>query len=178
MKRTIVFAALSLLFVASPSAAKEGLYFGANILFSDPSGGLSNLDSGNGFALRGGIGIGRYLSLDASIFKTAHDLKDGSGTADLKGGMIDAKVSFPISGSHIEPYIFGGAGTYKLEYPSVTRDGRGGLLGVGIDIYLFPQLSMSVGLVQTNISFDATAGNPSMRGEVTTLDIGLTYHFI
>jgi hypothetical protein len=166
------------LLAAVPVHAKEGLSLGVNLLFNDPGGDISNLDSGNGFGLRAGIGLNRYLSFVAAVFKTDHNIKDGSGTADLKGGTIDAKLNFPLTGSHISPYIQGGVGSYKLEYPAKTYDGTGGQLAIGIDIELFPELDFNVGLGRRNITFDATATNPEFKGRVTTLDFGFTYTFL
>ncbi len=179
MKKSFwVMLVLAAIITAAPVHAKEGFYLGANLQFNDFSGDLNNLDSGNGFGLRGGFGLNRYLAFEAGIFKTDHDLKNGSGAADFKGGTIDAKLNFPLTGSHIEPYIFGGVGTYKLDLPGQTLDGKGGQLGIGMDIYLFPELSFNVGLARKNVTFDATATNPELKGKVTTLDFGLTYHFI
>ncbi len=179
MKRSVaLLLVLAAFVIASPVQAKEGFYLGANVLFNDFSGDIDNLDSGNGLGLRGGFGLNRYLSFEAGIFKTDHDLKNGTGTADFKGGTIDAKLSFPLTGSHIEPYIFGGVGTYTLVYPGQTLDGKGGQLGIGMDIYLFPELSFNVGLARRNITFDATGATPELKGKVTTLDFGFTYHFI
>jgi hypothetical protein len=44
-----------------------------------------------------------------------------------------------------------------------------------MDIYLFPELNFNVGLARRNINFDTT---PETNGKVTTLDFGITYHFI
>ncbi len=180
MKRIVVLMLIvAAVIAAAPAQAKEGLYLGANVVFNNFSGDLSSLDSGNGLGLRGGIGIGRYFALEAGLFRSDHDLKNGTGTADFKAGTIDAKLNFPLTGSHIEPYILGGVGTYRLDLPGQTQlDGKGGQLGIGIDIYLFPELNLNVGLERRNVTFDATATNPELKGKVTSLDFGLTYHFI
>ncbi len=179
MKRNLAaLLALAACIVAVPSQAKQGFYLGANMLFNDFGGEVNDLTSGNGLGLRAGYGLNRHLSFEAGLFKSDHDLKNGAGTADFKGGTIDAKVDFPRSGSHIAPYISAGVGVYKLDYPLETVDGKGGQLGVGMDIELFSEVSLNVGLAWKSITFDATATSPKRTGTVTTLDFGVTYHFI
>jgi len=175
MKRTLSLIVLALTLIATPAMAKEGFYLGVNVLFNDLSGDIHDLDSGSGLGLRGGYGLNRYLAFEAAIFKTNHDVKNGNGTVDFKGGTIDAKLTLPLSGSHIEPYILAGVGTYKLDGSGVSTTGTGGQLGIGMDIYLFPELNINVGLARRNINFDTT---PETKGKVTTLDFGITYHFI
>jgi hypothetical protein len=178
MKRTLLLIALAMTLIATPAMAKEGFYLGVNVLFNDFSGDINDLDSGSGLGLRGGYGLNRYLAFEATIFKTNHDVKNGSGTVDFKGGTIDAKLTLPLSGSHIEPYLLGGVGSYKLDGSGISTNGTGGQLGIGMDIYLFPELNFNVGLTRRNITFDSTATTPETKGKVTTLDFGLTYHFI
>lgn len=175
MKKILIVIVLAITLMASPAIAKQGFYLGVNLLFNDFSGDINNLDSGNGLGLRGGIGLNRYLSFEAAIFKTDHDI-NGGGTADFTGATIDAKLNLPLTGSHIEPYIFGGVGSYTLDYPGQSIDGNGGQLGIGMDIYLFPELNFNVGLTRRNITFDQPGGD--VKAKVTTLDFGLTYHFL
>ena len=178
MKRILMFMALAMTLVATPAMAKEGFYFGVNWLFNDFSGDINNLDSGSGLGLRGGYGLNRYLAFEAAIFKTTHDVKNESGTVDFKGGTIDAKLTLPLTGSHIEPYLLAGVGSYKLDGSGISTEGTGGQLGIGMDIYLFPELNFNVGLTRRNITFDSTSTMPETKGKVTTLDFGITYHFI
>jgi hypothetical protein len=159
---------------ATPALAKEGFYLGANILFNDFSGAIDDLDSGHGLGLRGGYRLNRYLSFEAAVFTTSHDVQSG-GSVDFKGGTIDAKLNVPLTGSHIEPYLYGGVGSYTLEGSGSSADGKGGQVGVGLDITLFPELSFCVGLARRSIVFDTT---PEQKGKVTTLDFGFTYHFL
>lgn len=175
MKRMLIGMLLVATLIATPAIAKEGFYLGVNVLYNDFSGDIDNLDAGNGLGLRGGYGLNRYLSFEAAIFKTNHDVKNGSGTVDFKGGTIDAKLNLPLSGSHIEPYILAGVGSYKLDGNGFSTTGTGGQLGIGMAIYLFPELDFNVGLTRRNITFDTT---PETKAKVTTLDFGFTYHFI
>jgi hypothetical protein len=175
MKKVLLLSLLAMLLVAVPAVAKEGFYLGVNVLFNDFSGDINNVDAGNGLGIRGGYGLNRYLAFEAAIFKTTHDVTGGE-TLDFKGGTIDAKLSLPLTGSNIEPYIQAGVGTYTIDEAGTSTDGTGGQLGIGMDIYLFPELNFNVGLMRRNIDFDTTPDKT--KAKVTTLDFGFTYHFI
>jgi opacity protein-like surface antigen len=175
MKKFILFALTALTLIATPAMAKEGLYLGLYIPF-DSFSGDTNLDSGNGLGLRGGFGFGRYFSIEGTLFKSNIDLKGTNQTTDYKGGTIDAKLHFPLSGSHFEPYIMIGVGSYKIENSNAIN-GNGGQLGFGVDMYVFPELSISAGFTSTSITFDE--GTPvNLDATVRTIDVGLTYHFL
>ncbi len=168
-----------LLFIAAPAAAKDGFSLGVNELFNDISGDINSpelVNSGNGLGLRGGFGLNRYLSVEAGLWKTKHDMKNGGTTADLKAGTVDLKINFPLRGSQIEPYLLVGYGSYTLENNGISEDGKGTRFGIGLDIYLFPELSFNVGLTRNNVTF--THNNNDVDGKITTLDFGITYHFI
>jgi len=175
MKKVVLLCALALVVIATPAMAKEGFYLGVNVLFNEFGGDIKNLDSGNGLGLRAGIGLNRYFSIEGGLFRTDHEVKNGSGTVDFTGLTVDAKLNFPLSGSSIVPYILGGVGTYEFDRNGTTTDASGGQLGIGMDIYLFPELNFNVGLTRRNITVDT---NPEQDGKVTTLDFGFTYHFI
>ncbi len=182
MGRTTTLMSLAvvlLLFIVAPAVAKDGFYLGVNMLFNDISGDINTpewVDSGNGLGLRGGFGLNRYLSIEAGIWKTKHDMKFGGQTADLKAGTIDLKINFPLTGSHIEPYLLVGAGNYTIEQNGFSEDGKGGRIGIGMDIYLFPELSFNVGLTRNNVTF--THNSVDVDGKITTMDFGISYHFI
>lgn len=175
MKKSILMCILALTVMATPAMAKEGFYLGVNVLVNEFGGDINNLESGNGLGIRAGIGLNRYLSFEGALFKTDHDVKNGSGSVDFTGLTIDAKLNLPLSGSQIEPYFLGGIGTYEFDNNGTTTDATGGQIGIGIDIYLFPELNFNVGLTRRNITLDTT---PERDGKVTTLDFGFTYHFI
>ena len=159
--------------------SKEGLYLGVNLLFNDIGGDINSgdtFDSGDGLGLRGGYGLNRYFAIEAGIWKTKHDLTYGGKTANLKAGTVDLKISFPLSKSYIEPYLLAGVGTYSLEQNGFSEDGTGGRIGIGMDIYLSPELNLNVGLTRSNVTFTHNGSN--VNGKITTLDFGFTYHFI
>ncbi len=181
MKKVLLLAVASCLLFAAPAFAKSGFYLGANMLFNDISGEINTpetMDSGNGLGLRAGFGLNRYLAIEGGIWKTKHDSTVAGGTSvDLKAGTLDVKLNFPLSGSNIEPYLLVGMGNYTAEDSTTSVDGKGTQFGIGMDIYLFPELSFNAGLTWRKITFDMPSG-PDQDGKVTSLDFGITYHFI
>jgi len=182
MRRTttvISLTAVLLVFVAAPAAAKEGFYLGINVQFNDISGGINSpetVNSGNGRGLRGGFGLNRHFAIEVGIWKTKHTPANGVSAADLEAGTLDLKISFPLSGSYIEPYLLVGAGDYTIEQSGISSKGNGGRIGTGIDIYLFPALSLNVGFTYNKVTF--TNSGQDIGGKITTTDFGITYHFI
>jgi predicted porin len=182
MRRTATLMSLTaalLLFTAAPAAAREGFYLGANVLFNDISGDVNSpetVNSGNGRGLRGGFGLNTYFAIEAGIWKTKHIPVNGGSAANLEAGTLDLKISFPLSGSYMEPYLLVGAGSYTIEQSGISRDGKGGRIGVGIDMYLFPALSLNVGFTHNKVTF--TNSGQNIGGKITTMDFGITYHFI
>ena len=182
MRRTATSMSLMivlLLFIAASAIAKEGFYLGANVQFNDISGDINSpetVHSGNGRGLRGGFGLNQNYAIEVGIWKTKHTPANSGGAADLEAGTLDLKVGFPLSGSHIEPYLLVGAGIYTIEQNGISSDGKGGRIGIGIDIYLFPALSLNVGFTRNKATF--TNAGQDIGGTITTTDFGLTYHFI
>jgi len=179
MKRKLLMTVLATALMASPASAKHGFYLGVNLLFNDISGDVNSADvydSGSGLGLRGGFGLNRYLALEAGIWQTRHDLKVGGGSADLQAGTLDLRINFPISGSHIEPYVLAGVGSYTLEQNGFSENGNGVRFGLGMDISLFPELSFTVGLTRNNVTFKHAGTDTD--GKITTMDFGLSYHFL
>jgi len=176
----LMILAISLMIcIAAPAVAKEGFYLGANVQFNDISGDINSpktVNSGNGRGLRGGFGLNKYFAIEAGVWKTEHTPTNDGSAAYLEAGTLDLKISFPLSGSYIEPYLLVGAGSYTIEQNRISRDGKGGRIGIGIDIYLFPALSLNVGFTHNKVTF-ANSGQ-DIGGKITTTDFGLTYHFI
>jgi predicted porin len=171
--------AVLLLFITAPAGAKEGFYLGANVQFNDISGEINSpetIHSGNGRGLRGGFGLNRNFAIEAGIWKTKHTPANSGGAANLEAGTLDLKIGFPLSGSYFEPYLLVGAGRYTIEQNGITSDGKGGRIGIGIDIYLFPALSLNVGFTHNKVTF--TNSGQDIGGKITTTDFGITYHFI
>ena len=178
-KRILLAVVLAAVLAATPAAAKQGFYLGMNLLFNDISGDMNTpewVTSGSGLGLRAGFGVNRYLAFEAGLWETRHDLTAGGGHSDLKAGTLDLKINFPVSGSHIEPYILAGVGTYTIVRNGVEADGDGVRFGLGVDIYLFPELSFNVGLTRNNATFKPAGRDAD--GRITTMDFGLAYHFL
>jgi hypothetical protein len=175
----MILTAALLLVIAASAAAKEGFYLGLNMLFSDVSGEVNSpewLDSGSGLGLHGGFGFNRYFSIEAAIGKTKHDRISGGETVDLKESTLDLKINFPLRGSHVEPYLLIGYGIFDLEFAGTSERGNGERLGIGMDVYLFPDISFNVGMTRSNPTFKYN--NVNVDGKIRTLDFGISYHFI
>ena len=188
MKKLLLLVVLAVMFIATPVMAKEGFYLGGYLLSADISGDstnafadsyISSLDPGAGVGIRLGAGLNRYLSLEGSYFLTTHT-SDTFVDQDLTGATLDLKLSFPLTGSNFEPYILAGFGSYELGDSSGNFSGSGTQFGFGADIYLAPELSLNAGLTIRTITFDSnTLGIAAdLNADVTTLDVGLTYHFL
>jgi hypothetical protein len=178
MKKILVIVFVSALALSSSLAtAKEGLYLGAFIPFNDLSGDIKGVDNGNGLGFRAGYGLNKYLAIEGSVFKSKHDTSGGGNGVDFSGGTIDLKLDLPLTGSKMEPYFLIGVGGYELKGSGIDYKGGGSQFGLGLDIYLFPELNFNVGLTWRKITFDK--GTPvDLHEDVTTLDIGLAYHFL
>ncbi|OGW34798.1 MAG: hypothetical protein A2010_01315 [Nitrospirae bacterium GWD2_57_9] len=165
MKRFILVAVVGMMLLASPVIAKEGLYVGAYVL---PSIDVSE-DSGDGYGFRAGFGVNRYFAVEGSYEKG--DL-DKSG--DFTGMALDLKVNFPLTSldrnnvMSLEPFVRLGYAEYEDD---ADNSGSGPHFGIGIELYLFQELSVSAGWSRTVADFD---GNDE---RIKVIDLGLNYHF-
>lgn len=189
MKKLLFLAVLALMLIASPAMAREGFYLGGYIPINSISGSssdfasdvyINSLDTGAGLGLRLGYGFNRYFAIQGSVFITRHSNSLGIVDQDFTGAELDAKINFPLTGQSFEPYVLLGVGTYELGDSSGSFKGGGTQAGVGIDFYLSPELSLNTGVTWTRITFDSNDfGVPAdVDANVTTVDIGLTYHFL
>ena len=183
MKKWLVLAVAAVTFIATPAMAKEGFYLGAYLLPSVTISGDAGtgIDSGSGYGFRAGLGFNRYFSIEGTYSKTKHDLSGGS-TADLTGLAADLKLNFPLTSLDsaqvmtLEPYVLLGYSiNYELKSPSGSSSGNGARFGIGIELYLFRELSVNAGWTRTNLSFDSPI---NADGNIRTFDVGVIYHFI
>jgi hypothetical protein len=183
MMKSAFTAIAAFLLMVSPVMAKEGFYIGAFLPTSTLSGDAgTNIDAGTGWGLRAGIGFSRYVALEANYSTTKHDIKNVPGTSstDLKGLSGDLKLNFPLTSLDraqvmtVEPYLLFGFGHFEVSKPSSVKS-DGFQWGLGIELYLFKELSIHVGWTKSNVSFDST---PKREGDIKTVDFGLIYHFI
>lgn len=179
MKKVIFSIVAALVLMVSPAFAKEGLYIGAYFVPSAEISGIGGVDTGTGYGFRAGMGIGRYFSVEGSYETTEHDIS--GGTLDMTGLAVDAKVNFPLTSLDsgnvmtLEPYVRLGYGIdYEVETDGFKDSGGGLRIGVGIELYLFRELSINGGWTRTEVSFD----DSSIDGAVRVFDVGLNYHFM
>ena len=173
MKKALLLLAV-LLLVASPVMAKEGFYLGVFYpaeTISGDAGSTTTTSSGGGWGLRLGEGFNRYLSIEARYSDTTHD------STHLKGLAGDLKLNFPLTSLDsaqimtFEPYIMGGYVHYELSgFGSPQSNGL--QYGIGVELYLFRELSIQAGWTDSKVEFNSNSG------DVKTVDFGLIYHFI
>jgi len=176
MKRALLLVAV-LLLIASPVMAKEGFYLGAfypaETISGDAGAGTS---SGGGWGVRVGEGFNKYLSIEGRYSDTKHDVTGGT-SAHLKGLAGDLKLNFPLTSLDsaqvmtVEPYIMGGYAHYESSV-SGTPKSDGFQYGIGIELYLFRELSVQAGWTDSKVKFQGNSG------DVKTVDFGFIYHFI
>ena len=181
MKKLALLVAAVFLIIASPVMAKEGFYIGVYMPTATISGVAgTGIDSGNGLGFRAGMGLNRYLAIEGTYEKTSHDAILGT-TADLKGAAANVKLNFPLTTldsrqiMSVEPYAKFGYGSYELSLPGSSGKSNGTQYGIGIELYLFRELSINAGWTKTKVDFDFT---PKESGDIKTIDIGLMYHFL
>ena len=181
MKRSVLVLVLVMVLAAAPAMAKEGIFFGAYLLPSVDISGVQ-VDSGSGYGFRLGLGFGRYFSIEGIYEKTRHDISGGGGTAHLTGVAVDGRFNFPLTSLDsakvmtLEPYILLGYGiNYKLEGNGASSSGGGLRYGIGVEQYLFRELSVNLGYTRTEVSFDSPINKD---GTVRSVELGLIYHFL
>ncbi len=185
MKKIMLTAVAVCLLVASPVMAKEGFYLGAFYPSESISGDAgNNVDSGGGWGFRAGVGFNRYLAIEGHYSTTKHNVTGGEAF-DLKCLAGDIKLNFPLTSLDsaqvmtLEPYVLAGYGHYEAKNPvtNETTKSDGFQYGIGIELYLFRELSVQAGWTDTRVEFKNTpAGN--LKGDVKTVDFGLNYHFM
>ena len=172
MKKAALLVVAAFLLVASPVIAKEGFYLGGFYPTETISGAAgTGTSSGGGWGVRVGEGFNRYLSIEGRYSDTSHD------SIHLKGLAGDLKLNFPLTSLDraevmtVEPYIMGGYVHYEAS-DSGTFKSDGLQYGIGIELYLFRELSVQAGWTDSKVKFEGASG------DVKTVDVGLIYHFI
>jgi len=192
MKKSFVIAAFALLFcIAAPAMAKEGLYVGAFVPVEKISGTAADgSDSASGWGVRAGIGANRYFAFEANYATTQHNVAlPLPSSMDLRSFAGDFKVNFPLTSLDsaqvmtLEPYFLFGYTHYEKAQVGATYKSDGPQWGVGIELYLFQELSLQAGWTKTNVKFNEPSGLAfppfiDKEGHVERLEFGLTYHFI
>jgi hypothetical protein len=189
MKKRFLIAVLALLCcIAAPAMAKEGLYVGAFVPSEKISGSAAGgSDSGSGWGLRAGIGANRYFAIEANYATTQHSALPAS--VDLESFAGDIKVNFPLTSLDsaqvmtLEPYVLFGFAHYEKSQAGATYKSDGPQWGVGVELYLFRELSIETGWTTTNVKFNEPVVPASplfvdKEGHVQRLEFGITYHFI
>ncbi len=202
---------------AHAAQAREGVYFSVGAAGQSISGDLESSqriaggagigelrvgkpDAGNGFAVGGGYGLSRNLTLDLLVVVTRHDalFDDGTGAplsqdATLTAVLAGIKLVAPF-GELLEFFGRVGLGGYELEYEQINFSGgvavddarfsgRGGALGIGVVVFFdswglefaYTHHRASLNSVDT-LNFPSDF-DPSLSIAIDTATVLFTYHF-
>jgi len=187
MKKLLFLTVVFVLLIASTGLAKEGFYLGAFMPTETISGDAgTNVASGTGWGLRGGVGFNRYFSIEANYGTTKHDVDYTTYTATMNLNSLSgyAKLNFPLTSLDsaqimtVEPYVKAGIGHYETSTSGYSNSSKsdGFQWGVGIELYLFRELSVQAGWTTTDVNFKQSG--IEYKGAVKTVDFGVIYHFI
>jgi len=170
MKKLLAAAVLLGAFMATPVMAKEGLYIGGFFPTTTISGNAGGGSSKTGVGLRLGNGYNKYFSVEGNY----------SSVDTLTGYAVDVKINFPLTTldtaqiMSIEPYAILGYDYFEMGSSTKIKS-NGVQYGVGVELYIFRELSVNGGWTKSAASFDTT---PKLDGTITTIDLGVIYHFL
>ncbi len=197
-KKSFLTAVFVVFCIVSQASAKEGFYIGAFVPNERISGDAgAGVDSGSGWGIRAGVGANRYFAIEGNYGVTHHDVTTTlpgmvlpiTSSGDLKSLAGDLKVNFPLTSldsgqvMSLEPYVMVGYAHYEQSATSIYKS-DGTQWGVGVELYLFRELSVQGGWTRTNIKFkDEPSGLSSplfidKEGHIQRVEFGLIYHFI
>lgn len=208
----LFFAAVMIFAIISEAEAKKGFYMGLGAAYNtiqgdfDGASGLQggteiiilpDIDNAVGIDLLAGFGINDSWAIELNLMSSGH-----SGTwAGLKGDV--SYVSFSINGKYsfapsntIQPYLLfgisgnallienGATDTFTSEVADATLSGSGLNLGVGIDDYLSPNVSLTLGFLYRYVDYDEAEGvhqsgtiDDGINGSGFSLLLTTAYHF-
>ena len=159
-------------------------------------------DAGNGFAVGGGFGLSRNLTLDLLVVVTRHDALFDEGTgaplsqeATLTAVLAGIKLVAPL-GDVLELFGRIGLGGYELEYDQINFpssggaavddarfSGRGGALGLGVEV-IFDSWGLEFSYTHHRASLDSVDTlnfpsdfDPSLSIAIDTATVLFIYHF-
>lgn len=212
LRKIIFWLTLAVTFIPGAASAKPGFYMGLGATYNtiagdfDGEAGLSNgteviilpkIDGAYGVNLLGGYRINDSFSFEFDVMTSKHSgtwqgLRGDVGSSSLN---INWKYSFPAAHT-TQPYLLVGLNYSWLQinkgsenlFTGKTEDARllgSGLnLGVGIDKYIGPNTSLTLGLVYRYIEYTYANGVSSSGGIDDGLDgsglsfmLSTAYHF-
>jgi len=150
----------------------------------------TGVNSGNGWGLLGGYGFNRYVAIEANYGRTKHEEESMlygmryTQPANLNSWSGYAKLNFPLTTldraqvMSVEPYLKAGVGHYEKAaggYSNAVKS-DGLQYGIGLEVYLFKELSVEADWTTTKVKFNSN--DVDMKGDVRTIDVGVVYHFI
>lgn len=204
MKKILYFSALAILLCFTPAMAREGVYLGGGLLYNIPqSSDFDYLDPAVGLDFKFGYNFGP-IAVELNFMGSHHnETSPGFGTADFSGFSLDFRFFLSPYGDPNQFYLLTGLGSYYLNgfdpFATVATSsgaalsptgqfvdywGYGFDLGAGLEHYLNPYVSLNFGLIYRFIWYDqAEIGgisysvNPTLNGDMLSIEFGVNYHF-
>ena len=208
----LLIAAVMVLMVIPDAEAKKGFYTGFGVVYNTIAGDFNgagvlrndtdviivpDINDALGIDLRGGYGFTDAWAIELNLMISEHNgtWSNFKGDVNFVSFSINGKYSFPSS-SMTRPYLlFGISGnslfiqdgaedTVTGEIADATLSGPGINLGAGIDQYLSPNVSLSLGAMYRYVDYvDAEGVNQSgtiddeLDGSGFSFLLTTAYHF-
>jgi opacity protein-like surface antigen len=208
----MLIAAVMVLTVIPDAEAKKGFYIGVGATYNTIDGdfnGSAGLQSGPevinlpdikndfGIDILGGYGINDQGAIELNLMSSGHRGKWSGQQGDVSytSFSINGKYSFLSSGT-VQPYLlFGISGNSLLikngskntatgEVGDATLSGPGANFGAGIDAYLTPHVSLTLGTLYRYVDYTDASGvdhsgtiNHGINGSGFSFMLTTAYHF-
>lgn len=179
------------------AAAKEGFYFGGEVLYNVIDGDFDGIngpdaDPGPGLGLVLGYGFTDAFALQLDWNVTLHNaaIEEGTPISDAGYGafILGFKYHF-MTDRTVQPFFRAGVGvfSFKIEDPlngDLVLNGKGFDLGLGADYALSDSFSIGAGISRRFVDYDefkiqGIHGDlePKVSGDTISLDVEFIFHF-
>ena len=185
--RIVLLLATIIMFTAMSTAeAKQGFYAGLGAAYNTINGDfdgnaglqgssdiiiLPDISNAFGFDLFAGYGVGDRWAIELDLMNSEHDGTWGgmNGTINYTSFSVNWKYSFDVTGT-AQPYVLFGLSSNVLiikqgaedtatgQVGDATLSGTGLNIGAGVDTYLSPRVSLSVGTVYRYVEYTHAEG--------------------
>ena len=212
-KIVILIAAIMVLTAVPDAGAKQGFYVGLgatyNTFESDFNGSAGVLQNGSevinvpdikndfGIDVLGGYGITDQGAIELNLMHSWHRGRWSGQRGDVSytSFSVNGKYSF-LSSSMVQPYLLfgisgnvllinhGSKNTFTGEVDDATLSGPGANFGAGIDAYLTPHVSLTLGAMYRYVDYTDASGvdhsgtiDGGLNGSGFSFMLTTAYHF-
>jgi hypothetical protein len=186
IKNSVVALTFMLLALASPLNANAGFYLGGQLPVNMVQGDFDNVhmpkvDTGAGLGLIAGYRFIPAFSLEINWSASSHESVGASisfGEFSLNGKLF---INAP---SKTEFFLIAGIGSFALGDNSLMFGGTGYNLGIGLEHYVAPKLTLGFAVIRKIITYDRILKSDppvnlvgTLNGDTTSLRFDITHHF-